>query len=136
VEDDIYHMGDVYWTSGYPRIDAGNGGSVDGVIRAVERVLEVAGENSRIIPGHGKLPPRGLDALRDYLEMLSGVRDEVQNLIDQGLSEQAVIEAKPTRRFDPVWGGDRPPDSFAQIVYTSLREQATDARSTGASNHH
>ncbi|MEX2124806.1 MAG: MBL fold metallo-hydrolase [Woeseia sp.] len=126
VEDDIYHMGDVYWTSGYPRIDAGNGGSVDGVIKAVERVLEAADEDSRIIPGHGNLPPRGLAALRSYLLMLTGVRDEVQSLIDQGLSEEGVIAAKPTRRFDGDWGADRSPDSFAQIVYTSLKEQARD----------
>jgi glyoxylase-like metal-dependent hydrolase (beta-lactamase superfamily II) len=74
VEDDVYHMGDIYWTSGYPRIDVGNGGSVDGVIAAVERVLAMADADSRIIPGHGPLPPRGPAALRSYLEMLTGVR--------------------------------------------------------------
>lgn len=137
VEDDIYHMGDVFWTSGYPRIDAGNGGSVDGVIRAVERVLEAAGENSQIIPGHGEPPPRGLDALRSYLAMLTSVRDSVQKLIDQGLSEQAVIEAKPTERFDAELGGGYvSPDLFARSVYSSLREQALDAHPTGKSRQH
>jgi cyclase len=122
VEDDVYHMGDIYWTSGYPRIDVGNGGTVDGVIAAVERVLEMADADSRIIPGHGPLPPRGPAALRSYLDMLTGVRGEVQAMIDQGLSEEEAIAAKPTRRFDDAWGGDRPPDSFAQIVYQSLQE--------------
>jgi glyoxylase-like metal-dependent hydrolase (beta-lactamase superfamily II) len=122
VEDDVYHMGDVYWTSGYPRIDVGNGGTLDGVIAAVERVLEMADADSRIIPGHGALPPPGPSALRSYLEMLTGVRGEVQSLIERGLSEEQVIAARPTRRFDDAWGGDRSPESFAQIVYRSLRE--------------
>jgi glyoxylase-like metal-dependent hydrolase (beta-lactamase superfamily II) len=122
VEDDVYHMGDVYWTSGYPRIDVGNGGTLGGVIAAVERVLEMADADSRIIPGHGPLPPPGPSALRAYLEMLTGVRGEVQSLIERGLSEEQVIAAKPTRRFDDAWGGDRSPESFAQIVYRSLRE--------------
>jgi glyoxylase-like metal-dependent hydrolase (beta-lactamase superfamily II) len=122
VEDDVYHMGDIYWTSGYPRIDVGNGGSVDGLIAAVERVLAMADADSRIIPGHGPLPPRGPAALRSYLEMLTGVRGEVQAMIDRGLSEEEVIAAKPTRRFDDAWGSDRSPDSFAQIVYRSLQE--------------
>jgi glyoxylase-like metal-dependent hydrolase (beta-lactamase superfamily II) len=122
VEDNVYHMGDVYWTSGYPRIDAGNGGSVDGVIEAVERVLAVANANSQIVPGHGDLPQRGLAGLRAYAEMLKGIRNEVQSLIDRGLSEEAVISARPTRRFDADWGRGRTPESFTQIVYTSLQE--------------
>ena len=121
-EDDIFHMGDIYWTSGYPRIDVGNGGSVDGVIRAVDAVLAIATDDSRIIPGHGPLPPPGLSGLRSYAEMLKGIRDEVRTLIDEGLSEDEVIAARPTRRFDSEWEGGRSPDSFTQIVYRSLLE--------------
>ncbi len=121
-EDNVFHMGDVYWTSGYPRIDVGNGGSVQGVIDAVDAVLEQADETSRIIPGHGDLPPAGLEGLRSYARMLKGIRDEVQSLIDQGLSEAEVIAARPTRRFDADWGSGRSPASFAKIVYVSLTE--------------
>lgn len=121
-EDNVFHMGDVYWTSGYPRIDVGNGGSVDGVIAAVETVLERANERSRIIPGHGELPEPGLAGLRSYVLMLKGIRDEVQRLIDDGMSEAEAIEARPTRNYDAEWGGGRTPASFTQIVYRDLVE--------------
>lgn len=117
-------MTDIYWTSGYPRIDVGNGGTIAGVIAAVEQVLELIDENTRIIPGHGPLPPPGPGSLRSYLTMLTGIRDEVQDMIGRGMSEDDVIAAKPTQRFDDEWGGGRSPESFAQIVYRSLTEQA------------
>ena len=123
VEDSVFHMGDIYWTSGYPRIDVGNGGSVDGVIAAVGHVLDQADADSRIIPGHGELPPRGIAALRDYLAMLEDIRGNVGALVDQGRSEEQVVAARPTERYDAKWGGGYvDADTFTRSVYLSLKE--------------
>ena len=59
---------------------------------------------------------------REMGKPLWDAKGEVQAMIDRGLSEEEVIAAKPTRRFDDAWGSDRSPDSFAQIVYQSLQE--------------
>lgn len=123
LEDGVFHMGDVYWTSGYPRVDVGNGGSVDGVIEAVRQVIDKANGGNRIIPGHGQLPPPGLAALRDYEKMLSTIRSNVRALIDQGMSEEEVIAARPSQRFDADWGGGYvTADRFVRSVYISLSE--------------
>ncbi|MDH3786883.1 MAG: MBL fold metallo-hydrolase, partial [Acidobacteriota bacterium] len=61
----VIHMGDVYFNGGYPFIDAGSGGTIDGVIAAVKTVLERSDADTRIIPGHGTLStPK---ELREYL---------------------------------------------------------------------
>lgn len=123
VEDDVFHMGDVYWTSGYPRIDVGNGGSLDGVIAAVDKVIGKAADDSKIIPGHGELPAPGLTALREYRTMLASIRDNVQALIDQGMSQQQAVSARPTESFDADWGGGYvTAEKFVQSAYVSLTE--------------
>lgn len=123
VEDNVFHMGDVYWSSGYPRIDVGNGGSINGVIAAVDEVLGRAADGSTIIPGHGELPASGLPALREYRRMLTSIRDNVQALIDQGMSEEQAVSARPTESFDAEWGGGYvTADKFARSIYISLRE--------------
>jgi glyoxylase-like metal-dependent hydrolase (beta-lactamase superfamily II) len=123
VEDNVVHMGDVFWTSGYPRIDAGNGGNVNGVINAVGTVLEMANDDTQIIPGHGSVPGRGPEALRAYHAMLKDARNSAQALIDQGKSEDELIAAKLTGKYDEQWGGGYvSPERFMRSLYTSLTE--------------
>lgn len=123
VEDNVVHMGDVFWSSGYPRIDAGNGGNVKGVIDAVGKVLELANDETQVIPGHGGVPERGTAALRAYHEMLVYARDSVQALIGQGLNEEEAVAASPTQPYDAEWGGGYvSPDRFVRSVFVSLTE--------------
>ncbi|MEY4931746.1 MAG: hypothetical protein RLZZ403_66 [Pseudomonadota bacterium] len=121
----VFHMADVFWNGAYPRIDAGkdgSGGSLQGTIAAVERVLAMSNATSRFIPGHGPLPAPGPAALRTYLDVLKKSRDSVQKLIDQGLTEDQAVAAQPTREFDATWGtGYIKPDVFVRIVYRSLK---------------
>ncbi|MEJ8569686.1 MBL fold metallo-hydrolase [Elongatibacter sediminis] len=123
VEDDVFHMGDTFWTSGYPRIDAGNGGNVKGVIAAARAVLSRAGENARIIPGHGAVPDAGTGTLESYLAMLENTADAVQKLVDRGLDEEAAVAARPTAAFDAEWGqGYVSPERFVRSLWVSLAE--------------
>ncbi len=123
VEDDVFHMGDTYWTSGYPRIDAGNGGNVKGVIAAVKKVLGRAGTDARIIPGHGPVPGPGTENLEKYLAMLEETTRRVQALVDQGLDEDAAVAAAPTEPWDGEWGqGYVSPERFVRTLWVSLTE--------------
>lgn len=118
----VFHMGDTFWNGAYPRIDAGTGGSLQGVIAAVEKVLAQANANTTFIPGHGGLPAKGPAALNEYLAVLKTARQTVQAMIDRGLTEDQVVAAQPTRQFDATWGtGYINPEVFARIVYRSLR---------------
>jgi glyoxylase-like metal-dependent hydrolase (beta-lactamase superfamily II) len=118
----VIHMGDTLWTSGYPRIDSDvGGGSVQGVIDAVESAMSLANDETQFIPGHGDLPPRGTAFLEEYVAMLRAIQERVSDLIQEGLSEDAVVAAEPTREFDSRWGGGyMSPGLFTRVVYRSL----------------
>ncbi|WP_444910433.1 MBL fold metallo-hydrolase [Microbulbifer sp. TRSA005] len=118
-EADVIHMGDIYFNGTYPFIDLSSGGSVDGMIEAMDTALALSGENTKIIPGHGPLSsPAELKVQRDMLETL---RDRIQKLVDNGQSRDQVIAAKPTKDFDEQYGqGFMTPDIWTGIVYDSL----------------
>ena len=115
----VIHMGDTYFNGRYPLIDLSSGGSVDGMIAAMDHVLAVSDSGTKIIPGHGPLANR--ESLRAYREMLGTVRDRIRGMVRDGMSLALVQAAKPTLQFDAVWGkGFITPDKFVEIVYTDL----------------
>ena len=115
----VIHMGDTYFNGRYPLIDLSSGGSVDGMIAAVDHVLAVSDSGTKIIPGHGPLGNR--ESLRAYREMLGTVRDRIRGMVRDGMSLALVQAAKPTLQFDAAWGkGSITPDKFVEIVYTDL----------------
>lgn len=116
---DVIHMGDIYFNGTYPFIDLSSGGSVDGMIEAMDTALAMSGKDTKIIPGHGPLSnPAEMKVQRD---MLVTLRDRIQKLLDSGKSHDQVIAAKPTKDFDKQYGqGFMTPDIWTGIVYDSL----------------
>lgn len=114
----VIHMGDVYFNGLYPFIDLASGGSVDGMIRAVEIGLSRSDEESKIIPGHGPLSDR--EGLERYGEMLRAVRDAVFAQIASGKTVEEVIASQPSRAYDArLGGGFVSPEDFARMIYQS-----------------
>jgi glyoxylase-like metal-dependent hydrolase (beta-lactamase superfamily II) len=115
----VFHMGDCFFSGMYPFIDAGSGGSIHGVIAAADQVLELAGDDTRIIPGHGPLSGRA--ELAAYRDMLVAIRDRIQPLIDAGNSRDEIIAAHPSEDFDETWGGGfMQPDVWIGIIYDGM----------------
>ena len=115
----VVHAGDTYFNGFYPFIDVSAGGSIDGMIAATERVLEIVGDETRIIPGHGPLSNKA--ELQEYLEMLVGVRAAIAEQIAMGKSREEMIAAKPTAEWDEKWGqAFLNPETFMGIVYNDL----------------
>jgi glyoxylase-like metal-dependent hydrolase (beta-lactamase superfamily II) len=122
--DDVMHLGDTYFNGLYPYIDTSSGGSVDGMIAAADRALEIATEKTRIIPGHGPLSNR--KELAAYRAMLVGVRDAVRDGVRAGKTVDEVVQSRPSSAFDAKWGGGfMKPDDFVRIVYGSLASTKT-----------
>ncbi|MCL4688083.1 MAG: MBL fold metallo-hydrolase [Burkholderiales bacterium] len=116
---DVIHMGDVFWNRLYPLIDTGSGGTVDGMVAAVDRALALAGPGTRIIPGHGPLATK--DDLAAYREMLATIGSRIKAMIREGKKLEEIVEANPTADFDAVWGkGFIPPRKFAEMVAMNL----------------
>jgi cyclase len=119
VKADVIHMGDVFFNGGYPFIDTSSGGRIDGVIAAADKVLALAGANTKIIPGHGPLATKA--DLQAYRDLLATLRDRIAKLKAAGKSRDEVIAAKPTAEHDAKLGtGFMKPDVWTGLVYDSL----------------
>jgi len=117
--DNVLHMGDIHFNGLYPFIDLGSGGGIHGMIAAVERALELANEETVVVPGHGPLSNRA--ELADYGAMLAGFRDRIAALKAEGLSLEEVVAAQPTAEFDERLGrGFIPPARLVGSIYNSL----------------
>ncbi|HKV81867.1 MAG TPA: MBL fold metallo-hydrolase [Candidatus Sulfotelmatobacter sp.] len=116
---DVLHAGDCFFNGLYPYIDSGTGGKIGGMVAATEKLLAVAGRNTKIIPGHGPLGNKS--DVEKFRDMLVIARDRVQKLKSSGKSMDEAVAAKPFSDLDPVWGkGHFNGDSFVQIVYLAL----------------
>lgn len=116
-EPDVLHTGDTFWNGIYPFIDYSTGGSIDGSIRAADSNLELATGQTIIIPGHGQ-PVSNRSELRDFRDMLVGVRSNVAALKENGHSLEAIVSAKPTAAYDAKWGNSViSPALFTKLVF-------------------
>ena len=119
-EANVLHMGDVFFHGMYPFIDLGSGGSARGVLDAVNRALELADAETKVIPGHGPLADRA--ALTAYRDMLADVIGKVEALAAEGKSLEEVQAAKPSAAHDEGRaGGFIAPDDFVAAIYESVK---------------
>jgi len=118
---DVVMTGDIFMTTSYPIIDLQNGGSINGVIDALNFILDLTipaekqEGGTMVIPGHGRLCDEA-DVV-EYRDMVTIIRDRVQDMIKKGQTLEQVKAAKPTRDYDPLYGTG---DTFVEAVYKSL----------------
>lgn len=120
-ESDVLHLGDVFRTSSYPIIDKYNGGSLRGTIAALDLAIDMAGPDTRVIPGHGP-GVVGREAIIEFRDMILTIQDRVYNLIRDGNNLDEVMAAQPTADYDARWGqeADWTAAEFLPIVYYEL----------------
>jgi glyoxylase-like metal-dependent hydrolase (beta-lactamase superfamily II) len=125
---DVIATGDVYRTDSYPVVDLEKGGTVQGVIDALNLVLDLAVPahheegGTFIVPGHGRISDE-FDVL-EYRDMVTIVRDRIQSMIAKGMTLDQVKAARPTRDYDPRYGtttGAWTTDKFIEAVYRTLK---------------
>ncbi|MBZ5575813.1 MAG: MBL fold metallo-hydrolase [Acidobacteriia bacterium] len=124
---DVVSTGDIFNTTGYPVIDLQRGGSVQGVIDGLNRVLDIAVPahheegGTYVIPGHGRICDE-FDVL-EYRDMITIIRDRIQASIKKGMTLEQVQASKPTRDYDPQYGAATGPwttEQFVEAAYRSL----------------
>ncbi len=131
---DVIVAGDAFDTTRFPVIDIENGGSIQGVIASLNRVIELAVPaipmvwqegGTMVIPGHGRLCSK--DDVVNYRDMVTIVRDIVQDQIKKGLTLDQIKKANPTQGYRKRFGADSGPwttDMFVDAVYRSLSKTA------------
>jgi glyoxylase-like metal-dependent hydrolase (beta-lactamase superfamily II) len=109
---DVIATGDLFTTTGYPFIDAQKGGNINGVIAALNTIIDLAIPDLKvqeggtmIVPGHGRLCDE--QDVIEYRDMVTIVRDRIQYMIGKGRTLDQIKAAKPTLDFDPRYGTDK-----------------------------
>lgn len=126
---DVIATGDIFTTVMYPVIDTAAGGTINGTIDALDRIVDliipVYGQEggTLVVPGHGRLSELG-DVL-NFREMTIIIRDRIQDMIKKGMTLEQVKAAKPTFDYDPLFGtttGFWTTDMFIDAVYKTLKK--------------
>jgi cyclase len=126
---DVVSTGDVFVTTIYPFIDTARGGSIEGIIDALNEIIEIAVPKDRqeggtmIVPGHGRISDEA-DVV-EYRDMLTIIRDRIRHMIDAGRPLEDVQAARPTADYDPRYGADSgfwTTEQFVETVYRNLSE--------------
>ena len=114
-KSDVVHMGDTFFNGMYPFIDGSSGGSADGVIAAADRVLAIAGDKTKIIPGHGPLASKA--DLQAWRTMLATATQRIKDLRRAGKSDEEIRAARPTADLDARYGGGFiKPEQFTMML--------------------
>ena len=117
--------GNVFSSVGYPVIDLELGGTINGVIDALNNLLDItfprekAEGGTYVIPGHGRITDEAEVVL--YRNMVTILRDRIQNLKDKGMTLEQVKAANSTADYDPRWAiPSWTSDMFVEAVYRTL----------------
>jgi cyclase len=125
---DVIVAGDVFRQDTYPVIDVEKGGSIQGVVDALNHILDLSVPEFReeggtmIIPGHGRLSDSA--DVGYYRDMCTIIRDRIQDMVNRGMTLQQVKAAKPTIDYDRRFGATTGPwttDMFVEAVYKTLK---------------
>jgi cyclase len=127
-ESDVLSVGDLLNLTSYPVIDIPRGGSLQGLIDGLNKVLDItipafrAEGGTMVIPGHGRVCDFADVAF--YRDMVTIIRDRIQDMIKRGMTVEQVKAARPTFEYDGLYGaasGAWTTDMFVEASYQSLK---------------
>jgi cyclase len=115
----VIHAGDIFFNGFYPFIDVNHGGSLKGMIIAVDMVLSLTDDKTKIIAGHGPLGDKAQLAL--YRQMLGIVYERLGKLKAEGKTAQEAVAAKPLADLEATWGdGLFKGDLWIELIYSGV----------------
>jgi cyclase len=115
----VIHAGDLFFNGFYPFIDVTHGGSLKGMLKAVDKVLAQADDNTKIIAGHGPLGNKS--QLAEYRQMLGVAYERLRKLKAEGKTAQEAAAAKPLADLEESWGdGMFNGDRWIEIIYSGV----------------
>jgi cyclase len=117
-KSNVVHMGDDFVTYGFPFIDLAGGGSVEGMIVAVEHAIAKLPADVKVIPGHGMIS--NLDSVRKFVAMLKETRDVVENAIKAGKTLDQMKQEKILEAWKNLSGDFISSDAFIETLYNDL----------------
>jgi glyoxylase-like metal-dependent hydrolase (beta-lactamase superfamily II) len=132
---DVVVTGDLFSTVSYPKIDLANGGSVQGTIDGLNRILDLtvpgkslAEGGTWVIPGHGRISDEHDVAM--YRDMVQIVSDRVRDMVAKKMTLAQAIAAKPSLDYDARYGSDTGPWTTAMFIEAMYRDLSKGGAST------
>jgi glyoxylase-like metal-dependent hydrolase (beta-lactamase superfamily II) len=128
---DVISAGDVYTPDRYPVIDLERGGSINGLVDALNHLLRLTVPEfnqqggTLVVPGHGRLSDEA--DVSDYRDMVTIVRDRIRDMVQKKMTLDQVRAAKPTMDYDGIYG-EKAGAVFVEQVYRSLSSQSGGGR--------
>jgi glyoxylase-like metal-dependent hydrolase (beta-lactamase superfamily II) len=131
---DVVVAGDVFDTTRFPVIDTAKGGTIQGEIAALQKLVDIAipsvpivsrEEGTLIIPGHGRICDQ-LDVV-EYRDMVTIIRDRVRDLMKQGLTLEQIKAASPARGYTRRYGSDTgawTTNNFVESIFRTMNQSA------------
>jgi len=126
---DVVSTGDIFMTTGYPKIDLASGGSIQGVLDSLNRILDITipahheEGGTMVIPGHGRICDEA--DVMEYRDMLTVIRDRVRAMLKNGSTLAQVQASHPTMDYDGLYKvSPQVADAFVATVYKSLVEKS------------
>jgi len=126
---DVVSTGDIFVMDSFPMIDRARGGTINGLISALNTILDIVipaptqERGTMIVPGHGRLADE--HDLLEYRDMVTIIRDRIQKMIDKGMTLDQVRATRPVFEYESRWGAETGPWTtamFVEAVYNSLKE--------------
>jgi len=126
---DVISTGDIFVMNSFPMIDRARGGTIDGLIAALNTILDLVipaptqERGTMIVPGHGRLADE--HDLLEYRDMVVIIRDRVQSMIEKGQTLDQVRAARPAFEYESRWGAESgawTTAMFVEAVYSSLKD--------------
>jgi cyclase len=126
---DVVSTGDIFVMDSFPMIDRARGGTIDGLIAALNTILDIVipaptqERGTMIVPGHGRLADE--HDLLEYRDMVTILRNRIQKMIDKGMTLDQVRAARPVFEYEPRWGAETgawTTTMFVEAVYNSLKD--------------
>lgn len=114
----VLHTGDAYFQGKFPYIDLNSGGSIDGYINGIQKIILLSDDETKIVPGHGKVATK--KELKVYLKMLKNLRASVQKQIDAGKSIENVVANKAVIKNYSSYSGWINEEKILKVIYNSL----------------
>ncbi len=115
----VVHTGDAFVRYGYPYIDLSNGGSINGFINTLDKILALIDDNTKVIPGHGELATKA--DVKKVRDGVADIRDQVAAALKKGTKIENMTSLGITDKYEREWGrGFVKGKDFVLVVAESL----------------
>ena len=122
-KSNVIHVGDDFSDKPYPFIDMSSGGTIDGLISSLKTISSIINDNTKVISGHTGISNK--TKVNEYVNMLTDVRKQINQMITEGKSLKDIITFQPTSRYDKVYydHSNIKSNDFVTFVYQSLTKK-------------